>query len=133
MNYDTVPEWIDEVTCQYYVITLKVEDGKKSYSLFKTSAKYRDVEKGRGHLGSVFLRPSTLKRYGTPVAVAVEISVEGKPVDETGEATIPMTPKWWKTIDTLTKQGVVVRDGYLLDRSQTPFAMVNVDDYEVSK
>jgi hypothetical protein len=35
--------------------------------------------------------------------------------------------EWWKTIK------LVPKDGCILSRAQTPFALVNYDDYEVIK
>jgi hypothetical protein len=95
--------------------------------------KYIDIEKGREHLSSVYLRPSTLKRYGAVVASAVEISYEGRVVAEKAESEIPMLDRWWTKSEVIENKDVTVRDGYLLDKAQTPFALVNVDDYEVSK
>jgi len=133
MTYDTAPDWIDELVFQYYVMVLKTEGGKKVYSLFKTTAKYADIEKGRDHQSCVYLRPNTLKRYGAVVASAVEISYEGRVVAAKSESEIPMPEKWWTDPKVVESKDVMVRDGYLLEKAQTPFALVNVDDYEVSK
>lgn len=135
VTYDTTPEWIDELVFQYYVLTLKVEDGKKAFSFFKTTVKYADIERGREHLSSVYLRPATLKRYGSVVASAVEISFEGKPVCERTDVDpeVKLPERWWTKSEVVESKTVTTRDGYLLDRSQTPFAFVNIDDYEVSK
>lgn len=135
--FDTAPDWIDELVFQFHVMTLKVEEGKKSYSLFRATVKCVDVEKGREHLCGVYLRPSTLKRYGAVVASAVEISVGGRVlVDKTEidpEQRTSFPEKWWTKPEVTESKSVTVRDGYLLERSQTPFAFINVDDFEVSK
>lgn len=135
LTYDTAPEWIDELTFQYYVMTSKTEDGKKAFSLFKTTVKYIDIEKGRDHMSAVYLRPGALKRFGSVVAAAVEISVGGKVIADRSEtdSEIKMSEKWWMDPKVVESKNLTVRDGYLLDRSQSPFALVNIDDYEVSK
>ena len=137
VTYDTVPKWIDELVFQYYVLTLTVEDGKKAYSFFKTTVKYVDIEKGRDHMAAVYLRPSTIKRYGFVVAAAVEVSRDGKVIASRTEADNDvgvLEDKWWAEDSKVMKSpNVTTRDGYLLDRMQTPFSLVNTDDYEVSK
>jgi len=65
----------------------------------------------------------------------VVITAGGKEVAKDVEASIPM-PKnedWWKSDAVLKNPRVKVtkRSGRLLNRSQTPFALVNIDDYEV--
>lgn len=134
VTFDTEPEWIDELVFQYYVMTLKVVQGKRTYSLFKASVKYGDVERGRNHLSCVYLRPNTLKRYGDVVAAAVEILQNGKIVAaESQTEGVSLPDQWWTNPDVVGKEFVTVRDGYLLERSQTPFAFINVDDYEVPR
>ncbi len=134
VTYETEPEWIDELVIQYFAMTCKTgEDGKKAYSLFRTSVRYVDVQKDRIHTGSAFLRPTAIKRFGNLIAIAVEISVQGKTVDEKGEDDIKMPDKWWKDPTVVDRKDVTVRDGYLMDRSLSPFALINIDDYEVAK
>jgi len=135
VTYDTYPEWIDELTFQYYVLTLKTERGKRAYSLFKARVGYVDIEEGRGHMSTVFLRPSTLKKYGTQAGVAVEISHGGKVVAEESdeESSAKLPEDWWKKSNVVESQAVTVRNGYLLDRSKSPFALINIDDHEIIK
>jgi len=135
VTYGTEPEWIDELTFRFYALTLKTEGGKKFYSLFKTAVRYVDIEQGRRHESTTFLRPAALKRYGDVVAVGVEIIHEGKIVAEDSDESMSM-PKgamWWKNPMVIESKAVevVVRDGYLLDRSQSPFTLINIDDYQV--
>ena len=39
---------------------------------------------------------------------------------------------WWKKPEITDNKNVIRRDG-LVDRSKTPFALVNIDDYEAVK
>lgn len=134
VEYDTNPEWIDELTVQYHVLTLKVEDRQKKYSLFRNTVRFVDIEKGRRHLSSMFLRPSTVKRYGDIVGIAVEFLQGGKVIAEASEQEGNQLPeKWWNNPVVTKSETVTTRDGYLLDRSQSPFALINMDDYEAGK
>ncbi|MCK5850368.1 MAG: hypothetical protein KAH23_05585 [Kiritimatiellae bacterium] len=137
VEYGTNPEWIDELVFQYYVLTLRIVDGKKAYSLFKTVVRYVDIPKDRRHLSTVFLRPNTVKRYGVPVAIAVEIRYNGQIVavknDAIAAAGLP-DGEWWKNPRVVDNEELVtVRSGYLLNRAESPFALVNIDDYEAIK
>ena len=57
VEYDTSPDWIDELVFQYYVMTRKTEAGRQTFSLFKTTVRYMDIKRGRDHVSTVFLRP----------------------------------------------------------------------------
>jgi len=46
------------------------------------------------------------------------------------EALIPLPKEWWKDSKVLDNASVTRRNG-MVDRSKTPFALINVDDYEV--
>lgn len=134
--YDTKPEWIDELTFQYYALALKLDEGKNLYSLFKTTVSYVDIERGRDHISAVYLRPTAVKRHGELVAVAVEISYGGKVVAEETETdpAAKLPPKrWWRDPKVVESKLVAVRDGYLVEASESPFAFINMDDYEMVK
>ena len=134
VEYDTEPKWIDELTFQFYALGETTEEGKKAYSFYQLTTRFSDIERGRGHLASAYLRPQAVKRYGEIVALAVEISHEGKVVAEQTETSgVKMPPKWWKDQTIIGNKDVTARPGYLLDKNQSPFALVNIDDFEVSK
>ena len=129
VQFDSDPEWIDEISFQYYVL---LHDRKtKEFMFLKGLVAHVDVARGRGHLSAMYVRPSVLVRYGEVVAVAVEAVIKGVTVGVKTDGKLPqgqaLPEDWWKT----TK--LVPRDGYLLNRSQTPFAFVNYDDYAVIK
>ncbi len=130
--YDTTVEWMDALVFQYYVLSEKVVDGKKAYSLFKKTVKYGDIAKGRAHVSDVYLHPKALERYGKIVAAGFEASIDGKEVAKDSKIEgISLTGDWWTKI--ADKAQVTTRDGYLLDRSESPFAMSNIDDSEFIK
>lgn len=132
-EYATKPEWIDELVFQYYVITETRDAGKKLYSLFRATVRYGDVERGTRHFSTVFLKPNTVKRFGEPIGMAVEISYKGNVVatdsDVKAGAGLP-DGEWWKNPHVTDSDAVKTRSGYLLNRSETPFALIDIDDYE---
>lgn len=133
VEYETAPEWIDEIVFSYHVLAKRVEKGKELFSLYRKVVKYADVQKGRSHFSTVFIRPNALERYGEVVASAVEITIDGKLAGGKSETSMTMPADWWKNPAVTESAAVTVRPGYLLNRSETPFAFVNVDDYEVIK
>jgi hypothetical protein len=134
VRYDTAPEWLDQLVVSYYVMTMKQVEGRPAYSLFKKRVTYLDIAKGRDHMATAYLRPTTLLKYGPVVAAAAELSFK----TAQGEVTVPLQDtatrlpeRWWINPKVVESATVSVRDGLLLDRSQTPFAVINTDDYEV--
>jgi hypothetical protein len=133
LTYDVIPDWIDTLSMKFFVLTQKEEGGKKLFSLYKTTVNYVDVERGRNRTGSVYLTPAALKRYGKVVAIGVEVLHEGKIVGEMSEVEVPGLPKmgWWRQESVSDPAKVTPREGYLLNRSQSPFALINYDDHPV--
>jgi hypothetical protein len=83
-------------------------------------------------MSCVVLPPSLVERYGEPVSLALEImGKEGTVLESKSESTIPYPVKeWWKSSQVLDNPQVKRRSG-LVDRSKTPFALINAYDYEV--
>ena len=130
--YDTAPAWIDELAFNYYVMSAIKENGVLAFSIYRISVRYIDIEKGSDHRSTVFVHPNAVKRYGQVVAIAVEIMQNGKAIDEkSDESGIKLRDKWWKDPEVMGNKNMTVRDGYLYDRSRSPFALINIDDYEV--
>jgi hypothetical protein len=126
--YDTEPEWLDEVSLTYYVVVKAKQPiaGRSSlYTLFKGDVTYINVEKGR-HKSDMYLHPSTLARLGDVERVATVVSTGGRVVVMEGVPSLSgANPRWWEQLPP--------QEGYLLNRTQTPFAMINFDDYEAIK
>jgi hypothetical protein len=134
VEYDTAPEWIDSIDISYSVMTYnKTRDGKDDYSLFQLRATYLDIQKGE-HAGCVLLAPNTMARFGSPVALAVELSIDGTVLATESTVSDKNLPEadWWKNPRIIDSPIVTRRNG-LLERSKTPFALINMDDYEVVK
>lgn len=128
VTLDTAPEWIDELTVSFYVMARGGEEDQ--FSFYQTSVRYMDIPRGQEHRGSVFLLPSAVERYGLPVALGVEIIYEGQTVAEESASSISaLGDAWWREARIVDSPNVTKREGYLLDRSRTPFALVNWDEY----
>jgi len=131
VKYETGSKWTDELTFNYYVMTkAKSDEGKDVFSFYTQTLRYVDVPKGE-HMSCVGISPSLIERYGEPVAIALEIvGKDGTVLDSKNEALIPLPKEWWKDSKVLDNPSVTRRNG-MVDRSKTPFALINVDDYEV--
>ncbi|HRU19680.1 MAG TPA: hypothetical protein P5125_04915 [Kiritimatiellia bacterium] len=131
VKYNSSAKWTDELVFTYHVMTKgKNEEGKEGFSYYTLTVRYIDISKGE-HMSCVALPPSQVERHGEPVAVALEITnKEGKVMDSKSESTIPLPKEWWKDSKVLDNAALTRRTG-LLDRSKTPFALINADDYEV--
>lgn len=117
-QYRTDPEWIDELTFSYYIM-VRSKTGAKKLTLFKGDVTYINVAKG-DHKSDIYLHPSTLARYGDVEGIAVVVNTQGRVV---AMDSLPASNKrWWEQFTPV--------EGYVLNRMQTPFAMINFDDYE---
>jgi hypothetical protein len=134
-TYDTAPEWIDDLLVQFFVLSAKPdpETRQNVYSLYKKTVRYGDVERGRDHRADVFLRPEALKRFGDVVACAAVFTLNGKVVAEPEEKSATLPESWWRNPLVIDSPALKVREGYLLNRAESPWAMINPDDYEVIK
>ena len=131
LTYDSYPDWIDDLTVQFHALALATEKGQRKYSLYKLTVRYGDIEKGRTHTATAFLHPKALKRFGNLVAVAVEVSHEGKIIATKSEKDAQIPEEWWKKEKVTGSKDVTARSEYLVDRSKSPFALINIDDHEV--
>lgn len=135
VEYATSPEWIDEMMISFYALSLDADTREKKYTFYQRDVRYMDVEQGRTHLAAVYVRPSALLRFGQIVAVAVEFSIEGKIVATKSESTMGknLPEDWWKNPLVVKSELVDKREGYMLNRAESPFAYVAIDDYEAIK
>lgn len=121
--YETEPEWIDELEFRYMVLVKHPKT--EALTIFTTTVTYIDVAKGKRHVSTVFLRPGTLDRYGAVEWAGVKVYIKGKdaPVAMTQ---FPDDQRPWTA-------AIPAREGVLLNRAQTPFALVAIDNYETIK
>jgi hypothetical protein len=121
-EYETYPEWIDELRIRYYML-VKSKEGRSRLTLFSGEIIYVDIEEGNRHKSVAYLHPSTLARYGEVQAIAVVIYEQGRPVAM--ESRPASKKRWWENYTPVK--------GYVRNRMETPFAMINFDDYEAIK
>ncbi len=132
--YDTAPEWIDDLLVQFFVLSSRPdpETRQNQYSLFQKTVRYGDIERGRDHRALAFLRPAALKRFGDVVACAAVFTLNGRVVAEPSEQSMPTLPEsWWRNPLVVDNPALTVREGYLLNRNESPWMLVNPDDYEI--
>lgn len=132
IKFETDNKWIDELAFNYHVMTKgKNDEGKEAFSYYTATIRYVDVPKGE-HMSCVAIPPSLVERYGEPVALALEITSKNGTVlaSESPAGGITLPKEWWKDSKVLDNPALTRRTG-LVDRSKTPFALVNADDYEV--
>ena len=132
VSYDTAPDWIDELTFQYYAMSVRKVEGAKAYTIFKASVRYADIEAGNKHISVAYLHPKAVERYGDVVAVAFEVVSQGAVIAE-GSNVKGVPENWWKNPTVIESKSVMVKDGYLLSKADSPFAFINIDDYEFAK
>jgi hypothetical protein len=133
--YETAPEWVDELDFAFHVMSEgRSPEGRQEFSLFQATVAYADVARGE-HVATVVLPPAAVERFGNVVACGVEVSVAGQKLAQDNVTAIKLPDAWWsdpRVIDNPAIR-VVKRSGYLADRSKTPFALANIDDYEAVK
>ena len=132
VKYETSSKWTDELKFEYHVMTKgKNDEGKEAFSYYTAVVRYVDIPKGE-HMSSVAIAPSLVERHGEPVAVALEVTGKDGTVlaSESPAGGMALPKEWWKDSKVLDSPNVTRRNG-LIDRSKTPFALINPDDYEV--
>jgi hypothetical protein len=130
-------KWTDNVSVTFYVMAEgQNAEKQKELSFYTLRVQYVNVPDGE-HRAGVVLPPSALERFGNVVAIAVEITADGAAapvVRNENTATYLNDAKvkddWWKNPLVLDQAFVKKRDGILLERSKTPFGLINADDYE---
>ena len=154
-KYTTMAKWQDELTFTWHVLLDSSKAKEKDprnlpapYSYYTTQVRYVDIKKG-SHMASVCLPPSVLERFGEPCTITLLIT--NKDGDELANHTENMDKnaasaangangKWWendkfmnwqkKSSDGEQRNQIERRQG-LVDRSKTPFYLVNNADYEL--
>ena len=122
VGYETSPEWVDELTFVFHVMT---QDPAKQFHFFETTVTYADIERGN-HTACVVLPPAAIARYGEPTAFGVEILMGAESI---AVKSVGVDGEWWKLVG--DQPNITRQSGYLVDRSKTPFAWAYIDDYEV--
>ncbi len=133
--FDSSPEWIDELVVTFHVMLQSADPREeRPFSLCRVTSRYIDVAQGRGRQVSAVLLPSALLRHGRPIGFAVEFAIGGQVVAAESSATEAfLRDRWWENPQVVDSPRTTQREGYLLERADTPFALLNIDDNEVSR
>lgn len=158
MTYRTAQKWTEDLTVNWFVLcdTKKAKQVDRSktaarlppYVYYTLVSRYVNIPEG-DHRSCVCLPPSFIERYGEPVVISCEIvTSEGKLLD--GETTVngfgyvtagkfneetKEKMEWWNKDDIINAKDnhgdamIEIRQG-LVDRSKSPFYLVNNADYE---
>ena len=137
-NFRTTPEWIDEIVVTFSILAeRKTTEAGPRYSFFQTTARYADIPRDE-HNVCMVLPPATLQRYADQViAFAVEIATAdgtllAAQTEVAGSSSLALPAGWWRKPEVTESKNVAKRGG-LVDRSKTPFGLINIDDYEAVK
>ena len=158
MTYRTAQKWTEDITVNWFVLcdTKKAKQVDRSktaarlppYVYYTLVSRYVNIPEG-DHRSCVCLPPSFIERYGEPVVISCElVTAEGKLLDgmtvvngfsyvQAGQFNEETKEKmeWWTKDDIINakdKSGeamIELRQG-LVDRSKSPFYLVNNADYE---
>ena len=158
MTYRTAQKWTEDITVNWFVLcdTKKAKQVDRSktaarlppYVYYTLVSRYVNIPEG-DHRSCVCLPPSFIERYGEPVVISCElVTSEGKLLDgmtvvngfsyvQAGQFNEESKEKmeWWNVdsiINAKDKSGeamIEIRQG-LVDRSKSPFYLVNNADYE---
>lgn len=139
VTFQTVPQWIDSMTITYMVMLFNpkadAKKNEKQLTLMQTTVEYADVAQDREHKAGAVVLPAALLRLGEPIGFSASISVAGKEVASQGVSRGPLSShkEWWKEDAVLNSPNVQRRDSYMVDRMDSPFQLVDPDDYELSR
>lgn len=120
-DFDTVPEWADDVTLKYYVLMGRGRQAR----MFGGEVTYINVQQGQHHMSAMFMHPNTVERYGqgNVEAVHVELWYQGTLMDQANQPAVNVA--WW--------EGTEPIQGFLLTPQQTPWSVTAFDRYEEAK
>ncbi len=122
-EYDTAPDWIDEITFTFYVVLQGNEgdlpEGARQNNLFSGSVTYVHVPRARRMVADLFLDPNTFARFGRPTHTAVVVTINGQNAARSVSPERTAELEWW------TRE--TPNEIPLLSRKETPFALVEHD------
>lgn len=122
-EYDSEPDWIDELNFTFYVMVKGKTRDVPAASLFKGEVTQIHIPAGNRHIVDMYIHPNVLARFGDVAQVAIEVRQGGRLLAQGGKP--EPTAAWWNNFAPV--------EGVLLDRSKTPFALVEIDEQEIIK
>jgi hypothetical protein len=123
VEFAAAPEWTDELTFRYYILY----NGK----LLTGEVTHTNIAAGRANRSVMYVSPRTLARFGGPQVVnansfqniGVQIVQQGAVKDE--QSLTRAATGWFTSMPQVT--------GFVLNKSETPFAPIYWDRYEQIK
>lgn len=118
-EYTSSPRWIDGLTLEFYLL---VPSETQKPTLFKGTVSYANIPKGRNHLAEMYMHFNATERYGKGRVIdcAVVAVLNGKIIATKNSR--PGNPEWFKDTEAHSCK--------LLNREQTPFRIINPEDYQ---
>lgn len=109
--YDSIPEWADDVEVKYYVL-MKGRTPNRPVMLVG-SIVYIHVQKGEGHISTIYIPPQAIARYGDAERIRAELWYNGILQDSIQWPKIASKMPWWTKVKPIY--------GSLFNRFYTPF------------
>jgi len=124
-EYETAPDWLSEATFTYYILlrNSRPPAGEQEFNLFKGEVTYVNIARTRTGASTVFMHPSSIERFGSVERVAVVITSQGRVIGM--ESNPSSNDRWWERVTPLS--------GFVMNRSQSPFAHIEIDNFEAIK
>lgn len=124
VEFESKPDWLDEVTFTYHVLLrndalARPGDPRSAFRVLRGQVTKVNVPSGRRNYSVMFIHPRTLERFGSIERIAVIASSGGVVLDTHSP---DARTRWWEELPPV--------DGLLLNRLETPFAMIAFDRYE---
>lgn len=160
-SFETKALWTDNMSATFHIMLDAVDVIKNSkgqipddtprFSYMTLTLRYSDIPKGKDHKICAVLPPAALERFGKPIAIGLEVTVGDTVVYADDKNVAPLLagamqkvaaannsvklPKWWEFVNAYPQiqSKMARRNDYLVDRAKTPFAVVAIDDYLISK
>lgn len=126
------PEFQDDLTFNYYILLGNKDRENPKGTLLTGAVTHMAIPQAKGMNSVMYLSPRTLERFfqGKPPATAsaavvdvgVTVLAQGRPV---AEASWKGKGRWWEQFEP--------KQGYVLNKNETPFAPLVWDYYEAIK
>lgn len=127
VEYETDPQWLDELTIDFYVLmTPREEEGvnkKLSPKVYHKKIAYLDIPRSSRHYAAVYMHPHQFRRNynGDRLEWAVLIKYKGRLL--AAKSSLDDKGTWWSRFPS--------RENVLMSRDETPFVFIDYEDYEI--
>jgi len=127
------PKFLDDLTVNYYVLLNNKSKEYPKGTLLTGSVTHTAIPQGKGLNSVMYISPRTLERFfdgKAPSTIAAAIVDVGVTITKQGQ---PVAEKSWKGKGRWWEQVASPVPGYILNKSETPFAPLAWDYYEAIK